>query len=186
MLGMLRRSGFRLLVFALALLLAGCALQPLPPPQPTVQPQPTRTFGPPCVLLQSSEDAQARIGFRLLVPDPLSLPEGTVLESVRVCVGVGHVDSEGQSVALRYRSSTGYLDLVESIRPAGMGPFVDDVPKPTQTITVRGHQGLLVGYPPGLLALGWMEDDIGIVLSGNLPLETLLRIAEGLQPLREP
>lgn len=167
-----------------ALVLAGCGPQPPPPPQPTVQLQPTPTAEPPCDVLQSPEDAQARIGFRLLVPDPLSLPGGMVLERVELCAR--YVDDERRGVVLRYRSSKHYLDIVESLLPEGMGPFVDDVPTPTQTITVRGHQGLLVGYPPGLLGLGWVENGVSIVLSGNLPLEALLRIAEGLQPLREP
>ncbi len=124
----------------------------------------------------SPAEAQALVSFPLLVPDPATLPPGLAFVSAEVFRA-----REKEAVALTYQGNGLDLSIQQITLPAPLAP----PNQPYKTVSVRGYAGWLVTLPtaPDLHSLVWEEDGRSISLSGNLLPETLLDIAQGLQPL---
>jgi len=126
----------------------------------------------------SPAEAQALICFPLLVPDPATLPPGLAFVSAEVSPS-----REKEAIALTYQGNGLDLSIQQITLPAPLAP----PDQPYKTVSVRGYTGWLVTLPtaPDLHSLVWEEDGLSISLSGNLSPETLLGIAQGLQPLSQ-
>jgi len=126
--------------------------------------------------VSSPVEAQALVSFPLLVPDPATLPPGLAFVSAEVLAA-----KEREAVTLTYGGNDLNLSIQQITLPAPLAP----PNQPYKTVSVRGYTGWLVTLPtaPDMHSLVWEEDGRSISLSGNLLPETLLDIAQGLQPL---
>jgi hypothetical protein len=191
---MKRISIFRRLGGVIAVVLfAGCG-QPM---TPSPEAEPRRTL-PPTVavevspgtivsrpaMLDSLEEAQELVSFRVLVPDPETLPAGSGLEKVE-----WQPDPERgmEMVALSYRDTSNGMDLhIQQIDPGGHPTAPPD--QPHEKIDIRGTTGYLLSFEhaegQGPVALTWEEHEVSITVSASgLTVEQALRIVEGMKPV---
>ena len=145
---------------------------------PTLIPQPETPLASMSVTVHSLDEAQALVSFPLLVPDLSTLLPGMAFVGAEV-----FPIREQEAIALTYQGNGLDLSLQQITLPAPLAP----PNQPHRTVSVRSHTGWLVTLPtaPDLHSLVWEEDGRSISLSGNLPPEVLIRIAEGLRPLNQ-
>ncbi len=121
------------------------------------------------------EDAQAAVDFPLA--RPAYLPEGAKLERIQlVSMPDGSGGVQWRGVTLFY--AVGDDELAVEQRPA-VGPRLGTPPGAT-TVSVKGSPGWTVTHENTILT--WRTDKVSYDLSGYLPLEEMLKIAESLEP----
>lgn len=190
---MARRVTCLLWVVSLSLLqasAAGCVAPVSLPPEPTtatavapptttvVLPNGTVEAGP--AILDSLEQAQALVSFSVLEPDPEALPATMETKGAEW----QPMDERGiEWVRMAYEGGGQDLVLTQMRVPWELAAPTE----PHQVLIVRGQEGYLM-TSGSAHAMVWQESQGAIrvvigVSSGNLSLDELLRIADGLRAL---
>ncbi len=121
------------------------------------------------------EEARAAVGFPLAKPS--YLPEGAKLDRIQlVSMPDGNGGVQWRGAMLFY--AVGDDELAVEQRPA-LGPRLGTPPGAT-TVSVKGNPGWTVTDENTILT--WRTDKVAYNLSGYLPLEEMIKIAESLEP----
>lgn len=140
-------------------------------PTPTIQP----TSAP--LLVVGMQQAVQQLPFPVLAPDNT----GMALQLERVEIPAG--EEQPNTVTQTYSSAEGEVRITQSEADSGA-----EEPPPVKAageVDVRGQDGYWLELNTGERALFWKEGHTAITISGALPDEQLLRLAEALQP-QEP
>ncbi len=125
----------------------------------------------------SMAQAVEQLPFPVLAPEDDNTP--LTLESVEIPTQ----DSESNTVIQTYNSPQGEVTITQK---EAAEPTAQEQPtEAAAAVNVRGQTGYVTETGSGEKALTWKEGSTDITISGNLPQEQLMMLAENLQP-QEP